>query len=153
MALIPWRRRERGGLIDLQGRINTMFGEWFRGTSAMPWAKERLGWLPALNVSETDEEVRVTAELPGVDPASVDISLTEDLITQLEDIENRVTQMETTRLLGDPLDISSAFVSFSPGAGGIDSADWAEILLRMISIGKVRTAETSPRSIETSTNA
>ena len=81
MALIPWRRRERGGLLDLQDRINTMFGELFRGTSVMPWGEERLEWLPALNISETDEEVRVTAELPGVDPASVDISLTEDMLT------------------------------------------------------------------------
>jgi len=81
MALIPWRRRERGGLLDLQDRINTMFSDLLRGAPAMPWTEERLEWLPAVNVSETDEEIRVTAELPGVDPGQVDISLTEDMLT------------------------------------------------------------------------
>jgi HSP20 family protein len=81
MALVPWRRRERRGLLDLQDRINTMFGELFRGSPVMPWGEEQLEWLPALNISETDEEVRVTAELPGVDPGNVDISLTEDMLT------------------------------------------------------------------------
>jgi len=81
MALIPWRRRERGGLLDLQDRINTMFDDLFRGASVLPWTEEQLEWLPALNISETDDDVRVTAELPGVDPGNVDISLTEDMLT------------------------------------------------------------------------
>jgi peptide chain release factor 2 len=44
-----------------------------------------------------------------------------------------VEETDTTRLLSEPGDTSNAFVSFSPGAGGIDSADWAEMLLRMVS--------------------
>jgi peptide chain release factor 2 len=65
--------------------------------------------------------------------AEADASLLEDLRGQLERVADRVDSMETTRLLGDPLDTMNAFVSFSPGAGGVDSADWAEMLLRMIS--------------------
>jgi peptide chain release factor 2 len=61
-----------------------------------------------------------------------DPALEEDLTEQLARLEERIEELETTRLLGDPLDRSGAFVSFSPGAGGIDSADWAEMLLRMI---------------------
>jgi len=81
MALVPWRNRARGGLVDLQDRINRMFDDLFRGFAPMPWAEERLEWAPALNISESDEAVQVTAELPGVDPKEVDISLTEDVLT------------------------------------------------------------------------
>ena len=35
-------------------------------------------WVPALNVSETADAYVVTAELPGVDPEKVEISLHED---------------------------------------------------------------------------
>jgi len=62
-----------------------------------------------------------------------DAGMVEDLAEQIGSLEARVEEMEATRLLGDPLDALGAFVSFSPGAGGIDSADWAEMLLRMIS--------------------
>ena len=81
MALIPWRNRARGGLFDLQDHVNRMFDDLFRGFSPMPWAQERLDWVPTLNISETDEAVRVTAELPGIGRQEVDISLTEDVLT------------------------------------------------------------------------
>jgi len=81
MALIPWRRERRGGLLDLQNRINGMFEDLFRGSWLTPWAEEQVQWLPTLNVSESDEAVRVTAELPGVNPKEVDISISDDLLT------------------------------------------------------------------------
>jgi peptide chain release factor 2 len=61
-----------------------------------------------------------------------DPALKDELEEQLSDLEARVEELETTRLLGERHDRANAFVSFSPGAGGIDSADWAEMLLRMI---------------------
>ncbi len=60
-------------------------------------------------------------------------SLIPELNDQLKQLEERVAEMETQRLLSDPMDRASAFVSFSAGAGGIDSADWTQMLLRMIS--------------------
>ena len=81
MALLPWRRRTGTELVSLQDRINRMFEDFFRGFPMAPWREEQLGWAPALDVSETDEAIQVTAELPGVDPKEVDISLTDDLLT------------------------------------------------------------------------
>ena len=40
---------------------------------------------------------------------------------------------EVEMLLSGPHDEADAIVSFSPGAGGIDAQDWAEMLLRMYS--------------------
>jgi HSP20 family protein len=34
-----------------------------------------------MNVSETDKEIRITAELPGVDQNDVDVSLDDDVLT------------------------------------------------------------------------
>lgn len=39
------------------------------------------GWLPAFDVSETDDEVIVKAELPGMDVKDIDITLTDGLLT------------------------------------------------------------------------
>jgi HSP20 family protein len=67
--------------MDMQDRINRMFDEFFRGFSLVPWGEERMEWLPLVDVSETDEAVHVTAELPGIQAKEVDISLTDDLLT------------------------------------------------------------------------
>ena len=61
-----------------------------------------------------------------------DYSLTSEMESQVEDLGRRVVSIETKSLLGDSMDEMSAFVQFSPGAGGIDSADWAGMLMRMI---------------------
>jgi HSP20 family protein len=38
-------------------------------------------WLPSLDVSETKSDLVVKAEIPGIDPKDIDISLTNDLLT------------------------------------------------------------------------
>jgi len=80
-----------------------------------------------------ERELSDLRDLLALAETESDASLLDDLRAQLDRLAGRVDDMETTRLLGDPLDAMSAFVSFSPGAGGVDSADWAEMLLRMIS--------------------
>jgi len=82
MALVPWRRRENRGLFDLQQRINTMFDDLTRGFPLARWVEEDvMEWVPALDVSETDDAIEVQTELPGVDPDHVDVSLSGDLLT------------------------------------------------------------------------
>lgn len=39
------------------------------------------GWTPAIDVKETDEAYVLTAELPGVDAADVELTLTADTLT------------------------------------------------------------------------
>src|SRR5512135_1131995 len=48
---------------------------WFGGR---PWEAE---WSPAVDVSETPEAVTVKAEVPGLDPKDIDISLVGDVLT------------------------------------------------------------------------
>jgi peptide chain release factor 2 len=56
----------------------------------------------------------------------------EEIVSDLDEVEQKALNLETARMLGDPLDGANAYVQFSPGAGGVDSADWAAMLLRMI---------------------
>ena len=49
----------------------------------------------------------------------------------LDEIKTRLDKMELETLLGGSYDFSPAIVSLHPGAGGLESQDWAEMLLRM----------------------
>jgi len=54
-----------------------------------------------------------------------------DAIKELESIEAAVAELEVRTLLSGEYDAREAFVSIRSGAGGVDAADWAEMLLRM----------------------
>jgi HSP20 family protein len=43
-----------------------------------PWSEE---WLPAVDVAEAPDKVTVKAEVPGLDPKEIDISLVGDVLT------------------------------------------------------------------------
>jgi peptide chain release factor 2 len=59
----------------------------------------------------------------------------EQSLGELEDsfkkIQRETEQLEIQRLLSDPLDPNDAIVSINAGAGGTESCDWAQMLLRM----------------------
>jgi len=50
---------------------------------------------------------------------------------KLEATERKLEEAELRRLLGGEHDANNAIVTITPGAGGTDACDWAEMLLRM----------------------
>jgi peptide chain release factor 2 len=54
-----------------------------------------------------------------------------DLARDLKKFHERVDKLETLMLLSGPNDRLGAIVTIHPGAGGTESQDWAEMLLRM----------------------
>ena len=60
-----------------------------------------------------------------------DDELAGELAGQLDDLERRLDELEEARLFQGPYDAGGAVVTVHSGAGGTDSQDWAEILLRM----------------------
>jgi len=54
-----------------------------------------------------------------------------DLKKALEALEEQVDAAETKKMLGGEHDNTNAIVTIHPGAGGTESQDWAEMLLRM----------------------
>lgn len=85
-SLVPWRRREshlapEGALTELRREMDDLFTSFFG--DVMPSTEKFFGtgFAPEFDVSETDEEVIVKADLPGVDPKDVEISLTGNTLT------------------------------------------------------------------------
>jgi len=54
-----------------------------------------------------------------------------DIQRELKNFEQRLETLETAMLLSGPNDAKSAIMAIHPGAGGTESQDWAEMLLRM----------------------
>jgi HSP20 family protein len=91
--LIPWNRgrgvsvrrgAEADPFVTLHREMNRMFDEVMRGFDLAPFGSDRVfdggGW-PKLEVSETDKEVKVTAELPGIDEKDVEVELTNGVLS------------------------------------------------------------------------
>ena len=83
--------------------------------------------LESYRALESDiEDLAGLAEL-----AAEDGSLLPELEEQLADAERRLDALEEERLFQGRYDSGDAAVSIHSGAGGTDSQDWAEVLLRM----------------------
>jgi peptide chain release factor 2 len=54
-----------------------------------------------------------------------------EIKAELEQLERELSETEIQTLLAGDHDINSAIVTIHPGAGGTESQDWAEMLLRM----------------------
>ncbi len=60
-----------------------------------------------------------------------DAEALEETESRLREATDSLAEMELRRLLGGPDDHRDAIVTLHPGAGGTESQDWAEMLLRM----------------------
>jgi HSP20 family protein len=92
MALIPWRskKQDSGGrqlslLGDFRGEMDRLFDSFLRdawSVAESPGAAARSlsMWAPELDVEETDKEVRIRAEIPGVKPEDLQISIQGDVL-------------------------------------------------------------------------
>ncbi|MCZ6573785.1 MAG: Hsp20/alpha crystallin family protein [Planctomycetota bacterium] len=72
MSLIPWSNLPAFGA--LLPPANRLFNEFFSLGSVAD------GFHPALDVSETDDAVVVRAEVPGVDPQEIEVSVHGDIL-------------------------------------------------------------------------
>jgi peptide chain release factor 2 len=63
--------------------------------------------------------------------AREDAEMATELASQLASIEARLAELEEARLFAGEYDGGDAVVTVRSGAGGTDSQDWAEMLLRM----------------------
>jgi HSP20 family protein len=91
--LIPWNNRGRDAgihhvdahpFLTLHREMNRMFDDVFRGFDIAPFgiarASDTMGW-PQIDVDETGKEVRVTAELPGLDEKDVSLEIANGVLS------------------------------------------------------------------------
>ena len=63
--------------------------------------------------------------------AAEDEKVATELSDQIASVERRLAELEEERLFSGPYDAGDAVVTINAGAGGTDSQDWGEMLLRM----------------------
>ncbi len=93
-------------------------------SAAQARAKKRLEMFEGLqrDVAELEELAELAVE---------DEEMAAELDAQLASVERRLAELEEARLFSGAYDAGDAVVAVHAGAGGTDSQDWAEILLRM----------------------
>ena len=82
-SAVPSKRSAALGVRDpfaaLRQEMNALFDDFFPGAGG---ASGPLGaFMPRVDVRETDGEIRVTAEMPGIDEKDVEISVDGDMLT------------------------------------------------------------------------
>jgi peptide chain release factor 2 len=82
---------------------------------------------PIEEVQTALDDIEALAEMGAEDEEAVADDLDEAVTKAIEGIE----RLEFRVMLGGPQDRSNAFLAISAGAGGVDSCDWAGMLMRM----------------------
>ena len=92
--LVPWsrgrdvsvRRGEDSPFLTLHREVNRLFDDFFRGFDLTPFGSDRSfdrvgdNW-PSVEMSEAEREIKVTAELPGLDEKDVDVELANGVLS------------------------------------------------------------------------
>lgn len=88
-SLIPWRRRretdldvwrQRDPFLRMQEDMDRMFDSFFERPGALSTARAE-GFWPSLDVYETEKEITIQAELPGIDEKEINLSLNRNVLT------------------------------------------------------------------------
>jgi HSP20 family protein len=84
-SLVPFRDRghavrpEFGTFGSLQREVDRLFEDFARGLPAIGQGNTTL--VPNIDVSETDNEIMITAEMPGLERKDVEITVEDDILT------------------------------------------------------------------------
>lgn len=78
---IPVRRERENPFYALQREMNRMFDRFFSDFSLSPYEDRITSYWPSVDVSESEKEIKVTAELPGMEHKDIDISIANDVLT------------------------------------------------------------------------
>lgn len=90
--LIPWgrqsstapamyREEERNPFLSLRRDVDRLFDDVFRGSMpSLGFGRSSISW-PSLEVTETDREIRVTAEVPGMSDKDIELLVEDGVLT------------------------------------------------------------------------
>ena len=123
--------RKKHRLGELEDEINARPDFWTNPAVSAPVLKEK-----KLLESALEKAATLTANRDDLEAA---LELAQEGATEyleeadnlLESLEKSLEELETQSLLGGELDLNDAVVTINAGAGGTESCDWAEMLLRM----------------------
>ena len=73
-------RRPAENLFSLHNEMGRVFGDIFRSQEGGTDTEER-DWTPRVDISETENDFEIRAELPGVSESDVNVSVTDNRLT------------------------------------------------------------------------
>ncbi|MEP6573113.1 MAG: peptide chain release factor 2 [Gemmatimonadota bacterium] len=118
-------------LAELEGQQGEA-GFWAnseRARELVQEVKQLKSWLtPYENILKRLEDAKAMAELLEMER---DEALTRELSQELDALDTAVESFELQTMLQGPEDSQDALLTIHPGAGGTESQDWAEMLMRM----------------------
>jgi HSP20 family protein len=100
----PWRRELAAPLQALQTELNRLFDDYWNPTrfssagQTSPMDLEPASWSPDIDLVETPDSFTLTAEVPGVEPSSIDLSVTGNVLT-LRGLKPADSQEDSSGLL------------------------------------------------------
>ena len=104
-----------------------------RARQTVTEVKALKGWLePYHALRKRVDEGRELTELLEAD-SHIDLAMQRSLETEADEVAARLESLEMQNMLQGPDDMRDALLTIHPGAGGTESQDWAEMLVRMYS--------------------
>jgi peptide chain release factor 2 len=88
------------------------------------------------------EEIEILIELQEEEPSE---DLEPEIDSQLQELEKQIADLEFRQMFSGEMDQRNSILTIHPGAGGTESQDWAEMLMRMY----LRYCENSGYKVET----
>lgn len=64
----------------LQREMNSLFDNFFRGFELEPFESRMGMFTPQIDIVESDKDVKITAELPGMDEKDIEVSLSNEML-------------------------------------------------------------------------
>jgi HSP20 family protein len=140
--LLPWnrerskyelQRRDEQNLMDLQNEMNSMFEEFFSNPFSMSPIRKGMEiqdkFIPGIDVSETEKEILISADLPGMDEKDIHLAIEGDVLTlsgkkvqetttkntQIHSIERSYGSFSRSISLPSKVDIDKIDASFNKG--------------------------------------
>jgi peptide chain release factor 2 len=121
-------RRQIDALTDRSQRP----GFWDDQDAAKELLRQRAGLEDTTKrLDAIGSEVSTLRELLDMAVAENDEGVIAEVDAGVAPIDARLRELELRRMLSGSADRNDAIVSITPGAGGIDAQDWAEMLMRM----------------------
>ncbi|MGQ9462480.1 MAG: peptide chain release factor 2 [Candidatus Fervidibacter sp.] len=122
---------KRRQIEELEGQINRP--DFWNDPQNASQVIKKLGLLrnEVERFENLQQRLKAIVELAELAMEESDESVVPELEKELKEAENLFRQVEISVLLSDEHDRSNAILSISPGAGGTDAQDWAEMLARM----------------------
>jgi len=78
---VPVKREDEHPFSLLRREMDSLFDNFFRGFDLEPFESRMGAFSPKVDVTENDKEIKISAELPGMEEKDIDVSLQKDMLT------------------------------------------------------------------------